>query len=125
VAKVGANVTEYKVGDRVCGGAMSGAYAEYIACIPQSLFHLPDNVSFEQGAAFHSTYATSYGALKVRAALKQGAPVPSSRAADTAHAGMHMGRGDGARACGRWRCGPVCRAGALVSWVAAWMGRVR
>ena len=65
-------MTEYKVGDRVCGGVMNGAYAEYIACIPQGLFRLPDSISFEHAASFHSTYATSYGALKIRAQLKPG-----------------------------------------------------
>ena len=62
------------VGDRVCGGVMNGAYAEYISCIPQGLFRLPDSISFEHAASFHSTYATSYGALKIRAQLKPGTP---------------------------------------------------
>ena len=72
VAAVGASVTDFKVGDRVCGGVMNGAYAEYIVALPQSLFKLPDNVSFEHAASFHSTYATSYAALKIRAQLKPG-----------------------------------------------------
>ena len=69
---MGNNVEGFRIGDRVCGGAMNGAYAEYIAAIPQQLFVLPPHISFEQAVSFHSTYATSYCALKFRAQLKPG-----------------------------------------------------
>ena len=52
VAAVGAAVTEFVSGDRVFGRRRFGTHAEY-ACVPELgvLAHLPDAMSFEEGAA--------------------------------------------------------------------------
>lgn len=52
-----------------------GAYAEQV-CVPvSSLLPLPDELSYEQGAAFYVAYPTSYEALVGRAHVKKGETV--------------------------------------------------
>jgi NADPH:quinone reductase len=71
VEAVGANVTKFKIGDRVfTSGALTGTYAESALCEENQVHQLPENVSFEQGAGVFVPYATSYRALfqKARAA---------------------------------------------------------
>ena len=72
VSQVGQHVTEYKVGDRVFGGGLTGAYAEQILVSPVQLFPIPQGMSFEEAPGIYGTYTTSYAALKVRAQLKAG-----------------------------------------------------
>jgi NADPH2:quinone reductase len=73
VHSVGAGVTQFKAGDRVyiCGVgqtvAGAGTYAELALCVPSQLHHLPDRVSFAQGAALGVPYCTAYRALFQRA----------------------------------------------------------
>ena len=76
VEKVGEGVTKFKRGDRVyTAGSISGTYAEYSLCEESHLGHLPENVSFEQGAGIWTPYATSYRALFQRAGAKSGETV--------------------------------------------------
>jgi 2-desacetyl-2-hydroxyethyl bacteriochlorophyllide A dehydrogenase len=52
VFKVGSNVTEYKIGDRVVGVTGGGGFAEYVP-VPTNPFQIapiPDNVSFAEAA---------------------------------------------------------------------------
>jgi NADPH2:quinone reductase len=73
VEAIGANVEEFKVGDRVyIGGTKSGAYAELALCDAAQIYNLPDALSFAQGAAIHVPYATAYRALFLRGAAKAG-----------------------------------------------------
>ena len=61
VESVGPETTKFKSGDRVyTAGSISGTYAEYSLCREEDLGHLPDNISFEQGAGVWTPYATSY-----------------------------------------------------------------
>ncbi len=53
-------------------GLSEGAYAELMAVDSYRVFHLPDNVTFEQGAAFGIPYFTAYRALVSRGQLKAG-----------------------------------------------------
>lgn len=58
VVAVGAEVTQFKVGDKVCGLTNGGGYAEY-CMVPQSqTLHIPDNVSFVEAAAIPETFFT-------------------------------------------------------------------
>jgi NADPH2:quinone reductase len=76
VEKVGAGVTKFKQGDRVyTAGSISGTYAEYSLCEEKHLGHLPDNVSFEEGAGIWTPYATAYRALFQKAGAKEGETV--------------------------------------------------
>lgn len=52
VEAVGEGVTEVKAGDRVAFTGQVGSYAEYIVVKAAELIPLPDDISFELGAAF-------------------------------------------------------------------------
>jgi NADPH2:quinone reductase len=73
VEAVGTGVTKVKPGDRVYRAQTStGAYAEYTLALEEQVHRLPENISFEQGAAVWVPYGTAYHALyhfaKARAA---------------------------------------------------------
>lgn len=72
VSAIGNGVTAFSVGDRVAATMLHGAYAEKVVVPEQAVVALPDNVSFEVGAATLLTYATTIHALKDRANLKPG-----------------------------------------------------
>lgn len=68
VKTVGNGVQQFKAGDRVyVGGSLTGTYAELALCEPAQVHLLPKNVSFSQGAAVNTPYATAYRALFQRA----------------------------------------------------------
>jgi len=52
IESIGEGVTDYKKGDRVSYVHQQGAYAEFAIVDADSLISLPDDLSFEQGAAF-------------------------------------------------------------------------
>lgn len=91
IEKTGSNVDDFKVNDRVCihymatcgscsfcnsgneqfcttgkmiGKLLDGGYAEYISVPARSVFLLPEEIPFEQGAVMMCSTATSYHALK-------------------------------------------------------------
>jgi NADPH2:quinone reductase len=73
VEQVGDSVTTFKPGDRVyTAGAVGGTYAEFALCGTEQLHPLPAKVSFAQGAAVGTPYATAYRALFQRAEAKPG-----------------------------------------------------
>ena len=73
VEQAGANVTEFKAGDRVyTAGSVTGTYAEFTLCKKEQVHPLPANVSFAQGAALGTPYATAYRGLLQRAVAKPG-----------------------------------------------------
>lgn len=101
VDAVGGSVSNFKVGNRVCihymatcgkcnfcnqgyeqfctsgemiGKYRDGGYAEYIRVPERSVFHLPEEISFEQGAVMMCSSATSLHALR-KARLKPGESV--------------------------------------------------
>jgi propanol-preferring alcohol dehydrogenase len=91
IVMLGEGVRRFKVGDRVClhylatcgqcqrcqegneqfcdtgkmiGKYLDGGYAEFIAMPARSVFRLPDEIPFEQGAILMCSSATSFHALK-------------------------------------------------------------
>jgi propanol-preferring alcohol dehydrogenase len=91
IDKVGSNVQEFKPGDRVClhylvtcgqceycyrgseqfcisgsmiGKYQDGGYAEYISVPARSIFNLPDEIPFDEGAIMMCSAATSFHALQ-------------------------------------------------------------
>jgi NADPH2:quinone reductase len=55
------------VGTRVfVTASLTGTYAEQALCVPEEVFPLPDNISFEQGAALGVPYGTAMWALYFR-----------------------------------------------------------
>src|SRR5437762_1679510 len=76
VHQAGADVTEFKAGDRVyTAGSVTGTYAEFALCKKGQVHPLPANVSFAQGAAMGTPYATAYRGLLQRADAKPGETV--------------------------------------------------
>ncbi len=51
IEAVGAEVTDFQVGDRVAWGMFRGSYGEYVSVPVASLVHLPDGVDYTTGAA--------------------------------------------------------------------------
>lgn len=76
VEAVGENVTKFKAGDRVYTAfSVSGTYAEYTLVEERDLGRLPDDISFEAGAAIWTPYATAYRALFQKGGAKSGETV--------------------------------------------------
>jgi NADPH2:quinone reductase len=102
VEQVGADVTEFKAGDRVyTAGSLTGTYAEFALCRKEQVHPLPANVSFAQGAAIGTPYATAYRGLLQRAVAKPGETVlvhGASGAVGTA--AVQLARADGLRVFG-------------------------
>jgi NADPH2:quinone reductase len=71
VTAVGRNVTHFQPGDRVIGALRGGAFAEKAVVDERFALAMPDDLGFEQAAAFSVAYGTSYHALK-RARLQAG-----------------------------------------------------
>src|SRR5205809_2896673 len=76
IEQVGPDVNEFKPGDRVyTAGSISGTYAEFVLCKREQVHLLPANVSFAQGAAMGTPYATAYRGLFQRGEAKPGETV--------------------------------------------------
>jgi NADPH2:quinone reductase len=76
VEQIADSVTEFRPGDRVyTGGSVSGTYAQCALCRTEQVHRLPENVSFAQGAAMGTPYATAYRGLFQRANAKPGETV--------------------------------------------------
>lgn len=73
---VGAGVDKVKPGDRVyTAKTLTGAYAEYALATEAQVNRLPQNVSFDQGAALWVPYGTAYHALQQEAKARAGETV--------------------------------------------------
>jgi NADPH2:quinone reductase len=81
IQAVGADVKDFKVGDRVylfndnSGQPRTGSYADHALLSTGQVRHLPDSVSFAQGAAIGVPYATVYYAAFSRAKVRPGETV--------------------------------------------------
>jgi NADPH2:quinone reductase len=76
VEAVGEGVESVEVGERVyVAGTLRGAYAEQALCDAAQVHHLPERVSFAQGAGVNVPYATAYRALYHRAHGQSGETV--------------------------------------------------
>ena len=72
VESVGEGVESPAVGDRVLGGSRFGGHAELVVTGARNVFPLPDDWSFEDGAAFPVNYATAYAAVVRYGSLHEG-----------------------------------------------------
>jgi NADPH:quinone reductase len=98
VRAVGSEVSGLKVGARVMAQVEYGAYREQVVAPAAHTTVLPDNISFEEGAAFGLTYLTVYFALVRRAQLQSGETVLVTGAAGgVGIAGVQLAKALGAR----------------------------
>jgi NADPH2:quinone reductase len=72
VKAVGANVTEWKPGDRVLASTTWGGYAQEVVANASRAMPVPDQMDFATASAFVLAYGTSLYALKDRAKLQAG-----------------------------------------------------
>jgi NADPH2:quinone reductase len=85
-------------GDRVACCLPYGGAAETVALGPDSVFALPDGMSFEAGAAVPMNYLTAHFALDARAGLREGETVLVHGAAGgVGTACLQVAKGYGAR----------------------------
>jgi NADPH2:quinone reductase len=76
VESIGADMKSVRAGDRVyISGTSTGAYAEFALCEINDIHPLPEKISFAQGAAINTPYATAYRALFQRAKAVAGETV--------------------------------------------------
>ena len=72
IVRVGAEVKEFAVGERVCALVAGGGYAQYVAVPVVQCLPLPATVTVEEAAAMPETYFTVYLNAFLRAGLKPG-----------------------------------------------------
>lgn len=88
----------FSAGDRVACAMPYGGGADLVAVHPESVFPLPDALSFEQGAAMPMNYLTAEFALGTRASLQPGETVLVHGAAGgVGTASIQVAKGMGAR----------------------------
>jgi len=120
VRAVGEGVEGFSVGDRVLGAPGVGGFAEVVVMPASGSFQLPDEMSFEEGAALPIIYPTSYAALVDRARLQPGEDLLVHAAAGgVGIAAVQIGKALGARviatAGGAEKCELAVRQGAEVA----------
>ncbi len=72
VDEVGADVKDFRAGDRVATAFGQGAYAEYATAPAGRLVHVPDSISLEQAAAVFLQGMTAHYLATTTFPLKQG-----------------------------------------------------
>lgn len=98
ISAVGADVSDYQIGDRVFAGTGHGGFAEQVAIKARALRLMPEKMPFSQAAGISTTYGTSYYALKQRANLQPGETLLVLGAAGgVGLAAVELGKAMGAR----------------------------
>ncbi len=72
IEALGANVSGWQAGDRVCALLAGGGYAEYCAVDAGSLLRVPDNLTLLKAAALPEAMMTVYANIFMRCAFKPG-----------------------------------------------------
>ena len=98
IEQIGKNVTDWKVGDRVCALLGGGGYAEYVAVKHDMLMPIPKGLSMVEASALPEAYATSYLNLFIEGHLEAGqtAFIPAG-ASGLASVAIPMAKAFGAR----------------------------
>ncbi len=98
VEAVGGEVATLKPGDRVIGSCGWGGMAEKLVLVAERCRKIPDEMPFDEAAAFLMTYGTSHYALKDRAGLRPGETLLVLGAAGgVGIAAVELGKAMGAR----------------------------
>lgn len=74
IVEVGEDVKSFQVGDRVMSVG-SSAFAEYIIGNPLAMYHIPDNMTFEQAATLPVAMQTMHDAIVTNGNLTKGQTV--------------------------------------------------
>ena len=74
VETIGADVSGFVIGQRVMAGTRFGGQAELATAQARDVMPMPDNLSFEEGAAFPVSYGTAYAALIIMGGLRATEP---------------------------------------------------
>lgn len=72
VRRVGEGVTEWRVGDRVLGGGVVGAYGEVVAAPAGALQRVPPSMTLAEAATVQLTWPTALSGLTLRGRLAAG-----------------------------------------------------
>ena len=72
VESVGDGIEHVKPGDRVVAGSRFNGQAELVTVQGNAVWPLPDDLSFEEGAAFPVNYATAYAGLVLMGGVEEG-----------------------------------------------------
>jgi putative PIG3 family NAD(P)H quinone oxidoreductase len=75
IAEIGANVRNWKVGDRVCALLPGGGYAERVTVPQEMLMPIPSGWSYEQAGAMPEVYLTAFVNLYMEANVQPGETV--------------------------------------------------
>ena len=75
VEKIGADVSLYKIGDRVFGLSSGGTYQQYLATHERLVAPIPDNLDFNEAAAIPEAFITAFDALVLQGGLTCGKTV--------------------------------------------------
>lgn len=98
IVEVGEEVSNWKLGDRVCALLGGGGYAEYVAVKYDMLMPIPKGLSMAAASALPEAYATSYLNLFIEGHLEAGqtAFIPAG-ASGLASVAIPMAKAFGAR----------------------------
>ena len=98
IVSIGKDVTDWKIGDRVCALLGGGGYAEYVAVKYDMLMPVPKGLSLIEASALPEAYATSYLNLFIEGHLESGqtAFIPAG-ASGLASVAIPMAKAFGAR----------------------------
>lgn len=72
VVKVGRDVTDFGVGDRVFAALAGGGYATHVVCPSYQLFHIPPDMSDDEAAVISTSYLTAWLSVERFAGVRGG-----------------------------------------------------
>lgn len=75
IVAVGGDVSDWSIGDRVCGLMAGGGYAEFAIVDQGSLFKIPDGMSFDEAGALPEVMMTVWANIFDRCQFKAGESV--------------------------------------------------
>ena len=72
IVEIGADITQFTIGDKVYGELTFGGLCEYVATDCANIEKIPDGIDYENAIAMLINYGTSLYAIKQKARIKQG-----------------------------------------------------
>ena len=98
VSAMGADVTEWQIGDRVMGIEAGGCYAEKVVTHARQALPVPSNVELADAAAIAEVFLTAWDALVVQGGLTSGRwALVHAGASGVGTAGIQIAKAIGAR----------------------------